>query len=153
MQIITVPTTTSRIVNPYLEDVKTLTKATAEYNKNPESDPKLVPAGVFVVPNKDAEKTIFYIQEAAKEQGVTARIVSPQVDAPNSKGNMKRVPVKDVDANGTETGNTTLQFKITAARKDAGQVRGPRTPSETVEAPKPVEPQATTKTTEKASTK
>lgn len=127
MELIEIDAVVSRKENPYIDDVKQLIAATNAYN-GPDGK---APAGKFVVPNGDAQKTVFYIQQAAIEQGVTARIASPLVNATNSKGNPERRPVADTDDKGKETGNTTLLFKITAKRKENG--RKPRNSAATTE--------------------
>ena len=125
MEIVTIDAVVSRKENPYIEDVKALVKATKEYK----GEEGTAPAGKFVVPNKDAGKTVFYIQQAAIAEGVTARIASPLRNGLNSKGNPERQPVPDTNPkNGEETGKTTLLFKIAPKRKENG--RKPRSTSE-----------------------
>ena len=120
MELVTVDAVTTRTVNPYIQDVKNLIAATVDYT-GPEGT---APAGKFVVANADVSKSIFYIQQAAIAEGVTARIASKQTNGVNSKGSAIRVPVADVDEKGKPTGKTTLLFKIAPKRKENG--RAPR---------------------------
>jgi len=117
MDIVNINAVTVRTVNPYIQDVKDLVQATVDYT-GPEGT---APAGKWIVPNTDVQKTVFYIQQAAIDEGVTARIASRQENGVNSKGSAVRVPVKDVDEKGKETGMTTLLFKITPKRKENGR--------------------------------
>lgn len=119
MELVTIEAVTPRAENPFVDDVKALIKASEAYT-GPEGTR---PAGKFVVANADANKTIYYIQQAAIEEGVTARIASKLENGQNSKGSATRNPVKDVDGKGNETGMTTLLFKITPKRKENGRVR------------------------------
>ena len=125
MELVTVASATTHTVNPYIQDVKDLITASVEYK----GVAGTTPAGKFVVANADVSKTVFYIQQAAIEEGVTARIASPQSNGVNSKGSAVRVPLKELDKNGKETGKTVLLFKISAKRKENG-----RKPRATVEA-------------------
>jgi len=124
MKVVEIDAVVARKENPYIADVQELIKITESY-KGPEGK---APAGEFVVPNKDAGKTVFYVQQAAIAEGVTARIASPLKNGVNSKGNPERQPVPDVDDKGKETGMTTLRFKIAPKRKENG--RKPRTPKD-----------------------
>lgn len=117
MELVTVNAVTVRTVNPYIDDVKQLVEATRNYK----GEEGTAPAGKWTVPNTDVQKTVFYIQQAAIDEGVTARIASPQRNGVNSKGSAVRVPVSDVDEKGKETGKTTLLFKITPKRKENGR--------------------------------
>ena len=121
MELVTIDSTVSRTENPYIADVAALIKATHEYK----GDESKSPAGAFTVPTLDVSKTVFYIQQAAIAQGVTARIASKQTNGKNSKGSATRIPVPQRDAKGELTGKTVLLFKITAKRKENG--RAPRT--------------------------
>jgi len=124
MELVTVAAVTTRTVNPYIADVKSLVEATKAYK----GADGTAPAGKWIVPNADVQKTVFYIQQAAIDEGVTARIASPQTNGVNSKGSAVRIPVAEVDEKGKETGNTLLLFKIAPKRKENG--RKPRTASE-----------------------
>lgn len=126
MEIVTVNSVTTRIENPYIDDVKQLVAASQAYK----GEEGTAPAGKWTVPNNMVQKTVFYIQQAAIDEGVTARIASPQMNGVNSKGNPTRIPVPDVDDKGKETGKTTLLFKITPKRKENG--RRPRKTSEAI---------------------
>jgi len=117
MEIIEIAATTTRVENPYTEDVKTLIEATKNYTGPADT----APGGVFRVPNAEAKKTVFYVQQAAIAEGVTARIASPQINGQNSKGNPERTPAPEVDAKGKETGETVLVFKIAPKRKENGR--------------------------------
>ena len=125
MELVTVASVTSHTTNPHIEDVKQLIKATVDYK----GDAGTAPAGKFVVANADVQKTVFYIQQAAIGEGVTARIASEQRNGINSKGSAVRVPVSEVDAKGNETGKTVLLFKIAPKRKENG--RTPRNAGDT----------------------
>ena len=126
MELIEIDSVVTRKENPYTGDVAQLIEATNAFT----GDADKSPAGKFVVENKDADKTVFYIQQAAIAQGRTARIASKLVNGINSKGTATRKPAPDVDAKGKETGNTTLIFKITEKRKENG-----RKPRNTTDAP------------------
>lgn len=116
MELVTVAAVTSA-PNPYDANIAQLIEATDKYT-GPENT---TPAGSFVVSNDDVAKTVYKIQQAAIAAGRTARIASSLENSTNSKGSAERVPVKDVDAKGKETGFTTLVFKITAKRKENGR--------------------------------
>ena len=128
MELVTVASVTSHTTNPHVEDVKALIAATDAYT----GDAGTTPAGKFVVANADVQKTVFYIQQAAIEFGVTARIASEQRNGINSKGSAVRVPVSEVDKAGKETGKTVLLFKIAPKRKENG--RKPRNTGDTTAA-------------------
>lgn len=117
MEIVTVDAVTVRTENPYIADVKALVKATKEYK----GEEGTAPAGRWVVANKDVQKSVFYIQQAAIAEGFTARIASPQRNALNSKGSAIRQPIPEVDDKGKETGKTVLLFKIAPKRKENGR--------------------------------
>lgn len=117
MEIITIDAVTTRVDNPYIEDVKALIKASKAFT----GAEGTAPAGKWEVANVDVQKTIFYIQQAAIAEGVTARIASKQMNGVNSKGSALRVPVPEVDAKGNLTGKTILLFKITPKRQENGR--------------------------------
>lgn len=125
MELVTINAVNSHTENPYVADVKDLIFATNAYT-GPEGT---APAGKWLVPTTDVQKTVFYIQQAAINEGVTARIASNQTNGQNSKGSPIRVPVPEIDKAGKLTGKTELVFKITAKRKENG--RRPRTTSDT----------------------
>lgn len=122
MEIVTIDSSVARKENPYVADIAELIKATNAYTGPSGKSP----AGVFTVPTKDVQKTVFYIQQTAISQGVTARIASKQTNGVNSKGSPTRIPVPETK-DGKLTGNTVLIFKIAPKRKDNG--RKPRSTS------------------------
>jgi len=124
MELVQIDSVVTRTENPYVKDVAELIAATNAYLATPGVDTSKTPAGQFTVSNGEAAKTVFYIQQAAIEQGVTARIASKLLNGVNKKGNPTRTPAPDVDADGVATGQTMLLFKITPKRKENG--RAPR---------------------------
>jgi hypothetical protein len=124
MELVTINAVTTHTVNPYIEDVKALLKATKEFK----GEAGTAPAGQFTVANNEVAKTVFYIQQAAIAEGVTARIASKQTNGLNSKGSETRIPVPEVDSKGVATGKTVLLFKIAPKRKENG--RAPRNTGE-----------------------
>ena len=124
MEIVTIAAVTTHTVNPYIADVKELVKMTKDFK----GEAGTAPAGKFTVPTLEVAKTVFYIQQAAIAEGVTARIASKQTNGFNSKGSATRIPVPETDAKGVLTGKTVLLFKIAPKRKENG--RAPRSASE-----------------------
>jgi hypothetical protein len=118
MELVTISAVTTHTVNPYIADVKALVKATKEFK----GETGMAPAGQFTVATVDVSKTVFYIQQAAINEGVTARIASAQTNGLNSKGSATRIPVPELDSKGVLTGNTVLLFKIAPKRKENGRV-------------------------------
>jgi hypothetical protein len=119
MELVTISAITSHTTNPYIDDIKELVKASVDYK----GEIGTAPAGRFTVATVEVAKTVFYIQQAAIGEGVTARIASKQTNGLNSKGSATRVPVPELDEKGKLTGMTVLLFKIAPKRKENGRNR------------------------------